>query len=92
MSYTIILSPGGINVAVNFLLLKIYHEINGCRNLARRTAISNLPVAVIIPCKVQRTEIMPSSIKGPNMFHTLNSATSDKGKCFLNEKVAISCY
>jgi hypothetical protein len=32
--------------------------MEGRANLARRTAISNLPVAFKIPYKVQRTEIM----------------------------------
>jgi len=34
--------------------------MEGSRNLARRTAISNLPVALNIPYKVQRTGMLPN--------------------------------
>jgi len=33
--------------------------MKGFRNLPRSTAISDLPVALKIPSKVQRTEILP---------------------------------
>jgi hypothetical protein len=41
-------------------LLKIHHAKKGYSNLARRTAFSNLPVALKIPCEVHRTEILPN--------------------------------
>ena len=64
--------------------------MNGCRNLARRTAISNLPVAIKFPkncCELKSCPIM-----GLNLFQTLNRANSNKEKCYLNEKFALSCY
>jgi hypothetical protein len=45
---------------VNLPFVKnIPRHFKGCRNLARRKAISNLPVALKIWCKAQRTEILP---------------------------------
>jgi hypothetical protein len=76
-------STGRINVAVSLLLLKIYQAMKECANLARCTAISNLPVAFKIRYKMLRTEIMPNY--GIEFFHTLPRAKANKGKYCLNE-------
>ena len=72
-----------MNVAVILALVKntphqeIHYAMKVCRNLARRTSLSNLKWLsnFLIKC----SELKSCPIMGLNIFHTLNRATSNRG-------------
>jgi hypothetical protein len=70
-------------------LLKIDHAFKGCRNLARRIAFSKKRLSKFHANAANRNH---AQLTGKILFRTLNRAKPDKGKCYLNENFALSCY
>ena len=74
--------------------------MKGCTNFARRTAISNLTLALNIPCKVHRTEILPNY--GIEYVSDIEQGHVQQGKilfkwelisfCVITQRVAVTSY